>query len=331
MPEPLLSARGIVKHYARKPDLVDRALLALHLKPPAPIVRVLNGVDIDILAGEIFGIVGESGCGKSTLGRILVGLESPQSGTVRFEGRPVQQRGEPANLSLQMIFQDAAATFNPRLTVGRQLVEAALAHRLIERRGARSFASNLLTKVGLPENVMDRYPHQFSGGQRQRLNIARALAVSPKLIVCDESVASLDLSIQAQILNLLMDLREREALTLVFISHNLSVVQRIADRVAVIYLGRIVEQGTSEDVFARARHPYTRALNSNRLSLDGRLDRLAVLPGEPPTPLRLPSGCSFHPRCPIAIKACATTVPEPFPASFGHWATCIRQEGYLTS
>ena len=210
--------------------------------------------------------------------------------------------------------------------MGSQLVEAPIAHGLVARSGARAFLADLLGRVGLEPEAADRYPHQFSGGQRQRLNIARALAVGPKVIVCDEAVASLDLSVQAQILNLLLDLREKEGLAIAFISHDLAVVHRIADRVAILYLGTVVEEGRADDVLRCNRHPYTQALVANRLTLDGGIARLSVLPGEPPSPVSLPTGCLFHPRCPKAVPACAVQVPAQHPPKSDHWATCNRQE-----
>ena len=327
MDRPLLTLRGVVRHYQQEPDLIDRALMATKLKTPPDRVHAVNGVDLSVYPGEILGLVGESGCGKSTIGRLMTGLEAPDAGTILYEDRPVQHRGEPANLAVQMVFQDATATLNPRRTVGSQLAEAPLSHGLIKRRDTKEFLDSLLSRVGLDTEAAERYPHQCSGGQRQRLNIARALAVNPKLIVCDESVASLDVSIQAQILNLILDLRKSEGLAVVFISHDLSVVNRIADRVAVLYLGRVVEYGRAREVFSEGLHPYTQALNGNRLTLEASLDDLTLLPGEPPSPVTLPGGCAFHPRCRFAVAKCRGAVPPPLPEGAAHWATCYRLLG----
>ncbi len=307
---PLLQLRDVCKTYARKSDLIARILQGAGLARSPTVVHALNGVDLDVHAGEIVGIVGESGCGKSTLGRLIVGLEAPDSGRIVFRNKPVHQAGRPTQLDLQMVFQDAAATLNPRLSVGQQLVEAPLAHNLISRHEASAFLSNLLVKVGLGPEIAHRYPHQFSGGQRQRLIIARSLAVSPKLLVCDESVASLDLSIQAQILNLLLELRAKEGVAIVIVSHDLAVVQRISDRVNVLYLGKVLESGTATQIFLGSKHPYTQALVSNRLSISGSLSTLTALRGEPPSPTAIPAGCPFHPRCPKAVESCRTTTPE---------------------
>ena len=320
----LLTARSVVKHYRTRPDLIGRLARHLGAKVRDETVHAINGVDLEIRPGEVLGIVGESGCGKSTLGRLLVGLEEPDEGTVLFDGRPVSNKGMPLNLDLQMIFQDASASLNPRRRIGDQLVEAPLVHGLVKAADAGKFAAELLERVGLDPAAAERYPHQFSGGQRQRINIARALAVNPRVMICDESVAALDLSIQAQILNLLLDLRDAHGHALVFISHDLAVVQRIADRIMVLYLGRVMEEGPAQIVFANAKHPYTQALIENRPSLTDARRAFAALAGEPPSPTALPAGCVFHPRCPLADTDCRKAIPDLAVTAAGRRLACLK-------
>jgi len=275
--------------------------------------------------------VGESGCGKSTLGRIVAGLYAPTGGRVLVDGcdpagmAPAEAQGR--GLGIQMVFQDPMASLNPRLRVRRIIGEAAVAHGIVAPGGAGDFVAGLMRRVGLDPAAMDRFPHEFSGGQRQRIGIARALAVRPRLLVCDESVAALDVSVQAQILNLFLELRRELGLTYLFISHDLAVVRHLSDRVAVMYLGRVVESGPAEAVFDRPAHPYTRALVGGALGHALGKRRFAALPGEIPSPLRPPPGCPFHPRCPQAVAACRTALPAAVEVGPGHAAACHLAPG----
>ena len=274
------------------------------------------------------GIVGESGCGKSTLARIVTGLLPPSSGEVRYRGASVSgAAGDPARLlELQMVFQDPLASLNPRLRVRDILAEAPLVHGRCPAGGQREFVAALLASVGLEPASAERFPHQFSGGQRQRIGIARALAMQPRLLVCDEPVAALDVSVQAQVLNLFMRLREEHRLTYLFISHDLGVVRHLSDRVVILYLGRVVEEGPAAEIFARARHPYTRALldAAPRLEAGGRFQPVQ---GEIPSPLAPPPGCHFHPRCPFATDRCRSEAPRLRELAPGHRSACHLDDG----
>ena len=308
---------------------VERGII---FKKLVGVVKAVDGVSLTLRQGEILGLVGESGCGKSTLGRTILQLIPASEGTVVLAGKNLSAlKGRPlraARSDFQMIFQDPYATLNPRMTVYDTLAEAIKTHRPIADAAMPEAVSHLMQKVGLAPRFIKKYPHEFSGGQRQRIAIARALAVEPKLIVADEPVSALDVSIQAQIINLLHKLSRELGLTLIFISHDLSVVKHISDRIAVMYLGRIVELGEAAEVFERPLHPYTKALVSAVHLPDPEKERARqriILPGDPPSPMNPPSGCTFHPRCPFALDACKAAAPQFDSLDGGkHSATCIR-------
>jgi oligopeptide/dipeptide ABC transporter ATP-binding protein len=295
-------------------------------------VRALNGVSLRIARGETLAVVGESGCGKSTLARALVRLIELDSGQIYFDGADVRSLAGAAlrryNRRVQMVFQDPYGSLNPRMTVGQILEEALQVHDMVPsaRRPAR--VAELLSLVRLPADSAGRLPHEFSGGQRQRIAIARALSIEPELLIADEIVSALDVSVQAQILNLLLDLQDRLDLAILFVSHDLRVVRHLAHRVAIMYLGRMVEVGPADAVFAAPRHPYTKALLRAAPSMDppepgaSRRPRTAVLAGELPSPLNIPAGCPFHPRCPEARDRCTTEAPRIQIANRNHLATC---------
>jgi oligopeptide transport system ATP-binding protein len=316
---PLVSVRGLVKHFP--------------VENSDDVWRAVDGVSFEILRGETLGLVGESGCGKSTAGRCLLRLIEPTKGEIRFEGRDVTAmgRGDLRQLrrQMQIIFQDPNASLNPRMKIGDIVAEPLVIHGIGNKEERRERVAWLLGKVGLDADFMKRYSHEFSGGQLQRIGVARALALNPKLIVADEPVSALDVSVQAQVVNLLQDLQQEFGLTYLFISHGLAVVEHISTRVAVMYLGRIVEIADAKDLYAHPMHPYTQALLSAIPIPDPQIKRdRIILKGDVPTSRNPPSGCRFRTRCPIAVDECAQIDPELREITPGHSVACIRVEGY---
>lgn len=306
---------------------------------PTGLVKAVDGVTLQIHPGETVGLVGESGCGKSTLARIMVGLEAPAGGRVLFEGRDLGAFSRKDKIgfhrNVQLIFQDPAASLDPRKPIGVSIAEGIVAHALMPRAAMPTRVQELLREVGLDPTHVDRYPHQFSGGQLQRVGIARALAVNPQVLVCDEPVSALDISVRAQVLNLLNRLKRTHGLAIVFIAHDLDVVQHMSDRILTMYLGRIVEEGPCEAVYHSSAHPYTRALLSavpRTLAAGERIDRV-ILEGDPPSPIDPPPGCPFHTRCYAAISECSTVVPalELVNPAANHRAACLLREQITTS
>ncbi|MBB3388108.1 peptide/nickel transport system ATP-binding protein [Rhizobium sp. BK275] len=321
---PLIEARDLVRIYQIRRGLFGR---------PTP-VRAVDGVSLSVMPGETLGIVGESGSGKSTLGRMLLGIDDAQEGSVRFQGRAIPARNtaewRALRAKMQFVFQDPLAALDRRVTIASQIAEPLEIHKLIPKEHQAPRVTELMRAVGLREDQADRYPHELSGGQRQRAVIARALASRPKLLVCDEPVSALDVSIQAQVVNMMRDLQEKSGIAMLFISHDLKVVRNIADRVAVMYLGRIVEEASSDAIFRTPQHPYTKALVSS-VPIPGKpLEGRVILQGEPPNPASRPSGCAFHPRCPLARDICRSVVPELKDIGEGRTAACHVVAGETT-
>lgn len=328
-----LNIDNVSKVFGPKLTAGERIAAMLGGKVETRSVRAVSDVTLTVRKGETLGLVGESGCGKSTLGRVIAGILLPTSGTLTIDGVPVMKNGTKITTRVQTVFQDPFASLDPRMKVGDTVSEGPVAHGLATQSDARSYVAGWFERVGLDPAWVDRYPHQFSGGQRQRIAIARALAMQPDVLICDEPVASLDVSIQAQIINLFLELTRDLGLTSVFISHDLSVVQHVSDRVAVMYLGRIVELGPVAQVFGQPGHPYTAALFGSvpKLVLDAdELVQFNTIDGEVPSPLSPPSGCSFHPRCPLASSLCTTTQPVTQPASDVRSVACHHFETQLS-
>jgi len=316
MKEILLEARHLKKQY----DL------------PAPpfgsrkVITALDGVSITLRQGEILGLAGESGCGKSTVAKLLMGLEQPTSGDILFRGSNISQFNKAEKhrfrRAIQMVFQDPYSSLNPRMRVGEIIGEPLLIHRITSTADHRETVLALMNKVGLPPEQYDRYPHQFSGGQRQRIGVARALALTPEIIIADEPLSALDISIQAQIINLLIDLQQNLRLSYLLISHDLAVIRHLSTKVAIMYLGRIVEQAGTEAVFKTPRHPYTMALLAAIPGFGTAVRSAAPLEGDIPSPLSTPSGCPFHPRCPFKRDICTSIAPQLEEKVAGHFAAC---------
>jgi oligopeptide transport system ATP-binding protein len=321
MSTPLLKVENLTKSFPIFGGILSREVAA---------VKAVQGISFDLKKGETLGLVGESGCGKSTLGRCIVRLHDTTSGSIFYNGKDITHiEGEELReirKKIQIIFQDPFASLNPRMTIGAILEEPLIIHNLYATHQERQDRiAELIDLVGLRREHLNRYPHEFSGGQRQRVGIARALAVNPELIVCDEPVSALDVSIQAQVINLLMELQQKLGLTYIFIAHDLKVVEHVSNKVAVMYLGKIVEMAEAEELYRNPKHPYTKALLSAIPVPDprGKEERI-ILTGDVPSPINPPTGCHFHPRCPSAIEACKTTVPQLELKAVDHPASCIR-------
>ena len=327
----LVETRALSKRFVKRLDLAAKIARRLGVKVEEEVVHAVDGVNLTVEEGEVVGLVGESGCGKSTIGRMIAGILEPSEGEILFRGKAIDG-GNPAEqqavaLQTQMIFQDPFASLNPRLKVEEIIGEAPLVHGIVSRAELPGYIEEMMRRVGLDPEYRRRYPHQFSGGQRQRIGIARALAVRPVFLVCDEAIAALDVSIQAQVLNLFMDLREDLDLTYLFISHDLGVVEHVSDRVVIMYLGRVVEVARTEELFQEPNHPYTQALLKEVPRLDARGLDYQPIEGEIPSPLDPPSGCHFHPRCPYAGQRCREERPQLREIAPARWSACHLNDG----
>ena len=331
MSEAIVAIEGVSKRYVKPLDLAARAANLFGAGLHEAVVHAVDDVHLVIGEGEVVGLVGESGCGKSTLGRAAAGIDPPSDGRVKFRGTALDELDGEAwrktKLKLQMIFQDPMASLNPRMRVVDLIGEAPVVHGIVPAAEQQDYVDALLLRVGLGPAYRGRYPHQFSGGQRARIGIARALAVRPEFLVCDEPVAALDVSIQAQVLNLFVELRNDLRLTYLFISHDLAVVEHLSDRVVIMYLGRVVEIAASEELFRKPNHPYTQGLLANAPRLEARKQRFAPMTGEIPSPFHPPPGCHFHPRCPHAMPRCRSERPALKQIAPGHFSACHLNDG----
>lgn len=328
---PILQLDGISKRFVKHLDLAGRIGQKLGANVREETVHAVDNVSLTIADGEVVGLVGESGCGKSTLGRVVAGVHEPSEGHMFYRGQDVTELtgadAREAQLKIQMIFQDPMSSLNPRLRVRDIIGEAPRVHGIVSNGELQEYVETVMLRVGLDPTYVKRYPHQFSGGQRQRIGIARALAVKPDFLVCDESVAALDVSIQAQVLNLFMDLREDLNLTYLFISHDLGVVEHLSDRVVIMYLGRVVESAPTDELFREPNHPYTKALLSEVPRLDTRKRKFVPVKGEIPSPIDPPPGCHFHPRCPNAMERCRVEQPALREIAPGRISACHLNDG----
>lgn len=329
MSETYLSLDTISKRFSPKITLGDRIALKLGASVDTRSVHAVEQVSLNVVKGETLGLVGESGCGKSTLGRIAAGILEPTEGSATLENKPLMEDGRKATLRVQTVFQDPFASLDPRMRIGDIIAEGPIVHGLTTRAESSAYVKDWMHRVGLDPSFVDRYPHQFSGGQRQRVAIARALAMQPDLLICDEPVASLDVSIQAQIINVFLKLRDELKITCVFISHDLGVIRHVSNRVAVMYLGRIVEIGETETVYQNPKHPYTQALLDSVPKLvmeDDTLVEFTAISGEIPSPLDPPKGCSFNPRCDHVMARCRREVPGLIEVDGGQEAACFLNQ-----